>query len=1251
MRRIAIATLLAVGLSPVPLAQAADQAGQSPRSASPAQASVHYDDAMRHATERIRFKPGGRVTVPYKPRAGDDWTVDGHAPKALPAGALSGAQIAASGADPEAPSETDDASPTHAIPDGPAFEAASSSTVVPVPTSASQPRLGGPEAWMSDRILAAPVSSGGLRREVFGFLPYWELTDASTRLDYSVLSTIAYFGVGADKDGHLIRKHANGTRDVGWAGWTSSALTAVINEAHAKRTRVVLTVQRFAWTTNQVAATKALLASPDARRTLAGEIAKAVADRGADGVNLDFEPIPSGYGDEYVAFVRSVRKALDARAAGYQLTFDTTGSIGTYDLAALTARGAADAVFIMGYDYRTSGSSTAGSISPLAGPRYDLTDTVDAYLARIGPGKIILGVPYYGRAWSTTSDALNAPTRKGSAMFGYSTSVLYATAAATAAKHDRRWDPIEATPWTAYRWKACPDCPSTWRQLYFDDSRSLGMKYDLINARGLRGAGIWALGYDDARPELYALLKAKFREDSTPPTAGILLLPSSTRDATVRVRWTGRDDTAVERYDVQVSVDGGSWSTWLDDTTRTSGTYTGGDGHGYAFRVRARDKKGHWSDWNVGDTWRPRVGSLRSGSFVRVTAASLTMRAAPNTSARKVGKAAEGARLRIVGGPRSKDGYTWHKVVGPLKEWGPVATSTRSGAWVATRSGSGAQVKVVPAPNTTTLDVLVDDLGIGAVDTIRATKATSAGRPSTLPAAFSPSGDKARDGLRIAYRLDASLDALTLRILRQADGAPVGSRALPGRARGRHVFDWDGTLHGKRLPDGAYLVQLVGKRGSTSASAPAASMTDPTFDAGAWTTIVDTSAPTVSGPDAAPPAFSPDGDGRQDGTTIKAAAGPGATAWSVRILAVDGDPVRTFEGRGREIKATWNGRTAGGARVPNGRYRVEVRVDDALGNTATVSGSIVVDTTDPTGAVVPAVPGLVAGATSRAFSPDGDRWQDTVALRVAADEPVKATISVRNSAGKVVWSGSTPMGEAPSVVWRGRHRSGGTLKDGTYRVLARVTDAAGNRARLTGTVRIDRTAGFLRSSPGTFFPQDGDALARTARVTFKLRGKATTTLRVLDNSGAVVRTAWKSRSRSAGSTAWTWDGRGSDGAMLPRGSYQLELIATAGGVTQVVRRGVTMDAFAITPSSATPAAGSRLTLVIRSTEPLGSAPVVTLSQAGTAARTVTAKRRGDGRYRATFTLTAGVTGTATVSVKATDARRGTNTATIKLTIR
>ena len=46
---------------------------------------------------------------------------------------------------------------------------------------------------------AAAVDPGALKREVFGFLPYWELSDSSTRLDWEKLSTVAYFGVGAPR--------------------------------------------------------------------------------------------------------------------------------------------------------------------------------------------------------------------------------------------------------------------------------------------------------------------------------------------------------------------------------------------------------------------------------------------------------------------------------------------------------------------------------------------------------------------------------------------------------------------------------------------------------------------------------------------------------------------------------------------------------------------------------------------------------------------------------------------------------------------------------------------------------------------------------------------------------------------------------------------------------------------------------------------------------------------------------------------
>ena len=244
-----------------------------------------------------------------------------------------------------------------------------------------------------------------LRRQVMGFLPYWEVSDAV--LDYEVLSTIAYFSVGSDKYGNLLKLDPDGTPTTGWGGWTSSRMTSIINAAHTKGTRVVLTISVFAWTSGQAALQGALLGNPAARQNLAVQAADAVRARGADGINLDFEPIASGYADEYTLFVRAVRAELDKRAAGYQLTFDTTGYIGNYPIEAATAPGGADAIFIMGYDYRTASSGYAGSIDPLSGPAYDLQDTVNAYAARVAPSKLILGVPWYGRAWSTVSDQVN----------------------------------------------------------------------------------------------------------------------------------------------------------------------------------------------------------------------------------------------------------------------------------------------------------------------------------------------------------------------------------------------------------------------------------------------------------------------------------------------------------------------------------------------------------------------------------------------------------------------------------------------------------------------------------------------------------------------------------------------------------------------------------------------------------------------------------------------------------------------------
>ena len=83
--------------------------------------------------------------------------------------------------------------------------------------------------------------------------------------------------------------------------------------------------------------------------------------------------------------------------------------------------------------------------------------------------------------------------------------------------------------------------------------------------------------------------------DAAGPTSEVAALPAASTGA-IAVAWSGSDDaggSGVAHYDVFVSVDGGAWSLWLDDTAETAAEYTGVDGSTYAFYSVATDNVGH----------------------------------------------------------------------------------------------------------------------------------------------------------------------------------------------------------------------------------------------------------------------------------------------------------------------------------------------------------------------------------------------------------------------------------------------------------------------------------------------------------------------------------------------------------------------------------------------------------------------------------------------------------------------------------
>ena len=1197
-----------------PDAGVAAQAGPDSAGLEP---SIQYEEAVAHENDKIEFTPGDRVTLGFTPRSDDRWPIDGKLPTALPAGRLDGTEIRAqghrwdAGFDPTADQPSDG---------GPATPATNASAILPGavdPTPAPDAR----------------VSLEGLRKEIFGFLPYWEVNSSTLHLDFAKISTIAYFGVGADAYGNLQKRNADGSLTVGWSGWTSSRMSSVIWNAHKTHTRVVLTVQSFGWSSSGLSRQKSLLGSSTRRANLARQIAAAIRDRGADGVNLDFEPLASGYEAQFVALVKSIRYELNKIHSGYQITFDTLGSIGNYPIESATASGAADAIFIMGYDYRTAGSSPVGSIAPLDRSGYGIRDTVLAYTARVAPSKLILGVPYYGRAWSTATDDFNATNTSGT-KYGASTTVVYDTAADYLARYGRRWQSTEGVAWTAYRRENCTStygCVMSWRELYVDDAAAIGLKYDLVNRYRLRGAGIWALGYDGLRTELWATIQRKFVTDTTPPTAGIVSLPARQANPTFTVRWTGRDEVAVSSYDVQVSTNGGTWTNWRLGTTATSAAWAGFDGQTYAFRVRARDPRGNLSAWNVASTSVAVPATMLPGSFATVLVDGLSIRTAAGVDAAKIGSFDAGTVVAIVAGPVSADGYTWLKVTGPLTEWRPVADTLT--AWVAS---SGGRLGPAKAPNATRVAAALGDLGFDGAG------AASVGTSASALAhrAFSPNGDGWRDTIEINWTADRDFDALRLGVFR-SDGTLVGSVTVPQTSAGAHAFAWDGRVNATLLADGRYLVSLAGSAGGSTFSNPG--MTFRTAALARYGLTIDRVPPVVTGSSIGGSLISPNGDGILDSVPLALVAS-GADRWTFAAAPVVGSSlgpvVTTASGAGGTARLTWTGRTNGGAVVPDGSYRLRITAIDNAGNHVSRSWTVRVDTTPAT---------LTASASPASFSPDGDGTADLTRIAWTATERVSGVVRIRRGT-TLVRSWTLVAGTSGVVAWNGLDGSGARVADGTYTAEVITRDAAGNRSARTTPVVVDRTLSTLRWSRAAFYPQDGDAITPTARLSFIIRRSAHVTVGIYHGS-TLVRTVWTNRATAAGTYGWTWNGRNDDGGLVGRGTYEVRVTARSWVGTSVQIRRILVDAFRIAYSATSLSAGQVLTLTLTSTEALRSNPTVSLTQPGLAAVQRTATLVSTGVYRVSFTIAAGPAGTAGLRVEGRDLAGGLNVSLGSVTIR
>lgn len=368
-----------------------------------------------------------------------------------------------------------------------------------------------------------PLSDSKKGYQVYGYAPYW-MIDKLDNTDFSLLTTFAYFGVPIDSQGNLIQD------DPGYMDFISDHATDLFKRAHDANTNVNLTITQMDNDT-----ITGFLDNIDSQNNAINQIVDAVKSRGIDGVSVDFEYVGDpgiDYRNKFTNFVADLRSNLKKQIPQAQVTVAVYALSAKepklYDVTSLAK--ISDSIFMMAYDFATTGADNAQPTAPLRGYKegkyiYDVSTAVEDFLKVMPANKLILGVPYYGYNYlvyqpTVQSETLPYWTWKGSPVtqtYDIATTNITPNMSDIDA-YKTGWDDEGEVGFRAYHVAAT----NTWRMIFLEDVRSLGLKYDFAKQESLSGVGIWALGFDNGHSELWSLLRDKFGDKNLADSRGLL---------------------------------------------------------------------------------------------------------------------------------------------------------------------------------------------------------------------------------------------------------------------------------------------------------------------------------------------------------------------------------------------------------------------------------------------------------------------------------------------------------------------------------------------------------------------------------------------------------------------------------------------------------------------------------------------------------------------------------------------------------
>src|SRR5438477_7429566 len=243
-------------------------------------------------------------------------------------------------------------------------------------------------AWVRARpaLLRSAATAPVVTRRVYGYLPYWESIDL-TQFHWDLITDVIPFSVNIGTDGSISNTHA-------------LPGAALVSAAHAHGVKVHLGATLFNSSGGSEIAT--FLANSAAMTKAVQQLSALAA--GIEGVDLDFEVVPSTSKTQFTGFVQQLKNALP----NLEISLAVPGltSYTGYDSTALAP---VATLLLMEYDYHWRTAPTSGANAPIP----SVEKQVDNFLALAPASAIAMGVPYYGYDWPTATASPGASTTGG----------------------------------------------------------------------------------------------------------------------------------------------------------------------------------------------------------------------------------------------------------------------------------------------------------------------------------------------------------------------------------------------------------------------------------------------------------------------------------------------------------------------------------------------------------------------------------------------------------------------------------------------------------------------------------------------------------------------------------------------------------------------------------------------------------------------------------------------------------------------